>query len=153
MRSIRLLFALTLVISPVGLVAGCGTCGEDVEVQRVAPSPEGASPVEVVRAYFQALAAHDKETGQLMWDHRSPQYEAEFGGVASPFANWTSLTDVKIGQPEPETCGDVERCVRVKVNYTFEQCEFYTGDDGAYGERFFLDRIDGRWLINGHGQG
>jgi hypothetical protein len=134
-------------------VTGCGTCGKGVEVRRVAPPREDVSPFEIVRAYFQALAGHDKQTGRLMWDHRSPQYEAEFGEPGSNFTNWTSLTNVKIGEPEAENCGDIRRCVRVRVSYTFEQCEFYTGDDGAYSEGFFLDRIDGRWLINGHGQG
>ncbi|MEV4184467.1 hypothetical protein AB0J28_23880 [Streptosporangium canum] len=122
-------------------------------MSRVTPPPEGASAAEVVRTYLRAVAGHDEQTGQSMWDHRSPQYEAEFESVASSFTNWTSLTDVEVGEPELETCGDIRRCVRVPVSYTFEQCEFYTDDDGAYSERFFLNRVGGRWLINGHGQG
>ncbi|MFI0424537.1 hypothetical protein [Spongiactinospora sp. 9N601] len=144
--------ALFLVL-PGGAVAGCSACGEGVEVRRAEPPAAGASPVEVVRAYFDALAGHDKETGRLMWDTTSPQYEAEFTGPASSFTNWISVTDVEIGEPEVENCGDIDKCVRVRVSYVFEQCEFYTGDDGDYSERFFLDRVGGRWLINGHGQG
>ncbi|WP_189247355.1 hypothetical protein [Streptosporangium pseudovulgare] len=119
----------------------------------MAPPPEEASPVEVVRRYLEAVAGHDDRTGRTMWDRRSPQYEAEFGSVDSSFTNWTSLTDVEVGEPEVESCGDIRRCVRVPVSYTFEQCEFYTTEDGPYSERFFLERTGGRWLINGHGQG
>jgi hypothetical protein len=153
MRSIGLLLALVLIAMPTGLITSCGACGENVEVRQVAPPLANASPREVVRTYFEALAGHDKETGRLMWDHRSPQYEAAFSAPDGGFVNWVSVTDVQVGEPEVEECGDIQRCVRVPVSYTFEQCEFYTGDDGPHSEGFFLDRIEGRWLINGHGQG
>ncbi|MFJ2031850.1 hypothetical protein [Streptosporangium sp. NPDC087985] len=153
MKRVRLLLLLPLLLSPTWLATGCGACGEGVEVRHVAPPPKDASPAEIVRTYMRAVAGHDKKTGRSMWDRRSPQYEAEFLDPGSNFTNWTSLTDVKVGEPEAETCGDIRRCVRVPVSYTFEQCEFYTGDDGSYSERFFLNRIGGRWLITGHGQG
>ncbi|WP_182899277.1 hypothetical protein [Microbispora sp. H10830] len=153
MKKLRIFLALVLPAIPIGSISGCGTCGQDVEVRHVAPPPKDASAREIVQSYLQALAGHDKQTGRSMWDHSSPQYEAEFADPVSNFTNWTSLTDVEIGEPEAESCGDIQRCVRVPVSYAFEQCEFYTGDDGPYSERFFLDKIDGRWLISGHGQG
>ncbi|MGW5630268.1 hypothetical protein ACWEU6_22990 [Streptosporangium sandarakinum] len=75
------------------------------------------------------MTSHDDRTGRAMWDRRSPQYEAEFNSAGS-FINWTSLTDVEVGEPKAESCRDIRRCARVPVSYTFEQCEFYTTEIG-----------------------
>jgi hypothetical protein len=133
------------------VLPGCG-CGRP-DKHAVAMPPPGASPEQVVRAYFDAITGQDKETARALLVPEAAD-ELEFSSPDSPFQNWISVTDLRTEGPRKDKfCAKGDTCARIYVSFNLRQCKPMTQPDGSWSESFGLKMVGDRWLIKGHGQG
>ena len=137
------------------LVGGCGNGPE----RHVALPSAGASPQDVVRAYVNALDAHDIDTARaLLTSEHSKDVK---GQTDSWFSNVRSIADLSISAPVTESgrsdtaAKGYRFVVYVPVEFTLRQRHQVSMPDGPTNWGYLLARNTDttRWLIVVEGMG